>query len=352
MKAYFIGGAYMGCYYVRCLLPLIENGWSGNYLGLEKKLKPINVVAQECKEADVIVFHRPNNAEYHKLAIMLKGMGKKIVFDNDDTMNLDENHPFFALDDKGFEENKEIVNNIINNFVRNADLVTCSTEYLAEEYRQLNPNVVVLPNCVNVDDWDEPQRNEGDKIRIGLVGSTVFNHDFEHVKDILRQLDEDPRVQLVLMGLVKKSSDNPLIQKTYEKEYEFIESLKNVEHMSWVEMVDYFDALNDLRLDMMLIPRRENNFNRAKSNVKFLEASMLEIPVIAQSFESGPYEEISDGVNGFLIKDESEWLPKINRLINDKDLRRTIGKNAREYVINKYDIRKNANRWNKAYKTL
>lgn len=160
-KVYFIGGSYLGCWYVRCFLPLLENGWSGNYRGLKKELKPINQMMQEASLADIIVFHRADTVEHHKVAMILKEMGKKIVFDNDDTFKLDKTHAFYKLDDAGFDQNVEYKNNVINNFIRNSDLVTCSTEFLAKEYREINPNVVVLPNCINEDDWDEiPLRND------------------------------------------------------------------------------------------------------------------------------------------------------------------------------------------------
>ncbi len=29
MRIYFIGDIYDSCYYIRCLLPLRENGWDG-----------------------------------------------------------------------------------------------------------------------------------------------------------------------------------------------------------------------------------------------------------------------------------------------------------------------------------
>lgn len=161
LKVYMVGGSYMGCWYVRCYLPMIHNGWSGNYLGLDtKSLKPVKLVEREMNNADIIVFHRANTAEHHRIAMILKGMGKKIVFDNDDTYKLDNFHPFVGLDEKGFEENKEKVNNVINNFIINSDLITCSTEYLAEEYRELNKNIIVLPNYVDPLDWEEPLRND------------------------------------------------------------------------------------------------------------------------------------------------------------------------------------------------
>lgn len=350
-NVYFVGGVYMGCWYVRCLLPLIHNGWSGNYWGLEKKLKPIKVVEQEMMNADIIVFHRANTNWHHRVAMILKGMGKKIVFDNDDTFKLDNYHPFFNLDEKGFEQNKEKLNNVVDNFIRNADLITCSTEYLLKEYKELNPNVVVLPNCVEPDDWDTPLRNDGDKVRIGLVGSVAYAHDFEIIKDIIRDLSKDKRVQIVLFGLAKKTPDNPKIAEIYEKEFAFWESI-DIEFTPWTDMVDYFTVLNELRLDIMLIPRRENHFNKAKSNIKFLEAAMCEIPVIASSFKDAPYENDIDGTNGILIKKEEEWLPAINDLIENKEKRRELGRNARQYVLNNYNIKDNAWRWDKVYQEL
>ena len=352
-KVYFIGSSYLGCWYVRCFQPMLENGWQGSYTGLSKSsLKSPKQVTQEALQADIIVFHRANTAEHHRMAITLREQGKKIVFDNDDTYKLDKDHAFYGLDEKGFEENKTKVNNVINNFVRNADLVTTTTDVLAKEYQKLNKNVVVLPNCVNPDDWATPLRNDGYKVRIGLVGSVAYNQDFEIIKDFIRELDERNDVQLVLFGLWNgaKRHSNPLVEKTLKKEYKFWDSLKNKEHAPWVDMNYYFDTLNQLRLDMMLIPRRENHFNRCKSNLKFLEASMLEIPVIASSFKDGPYEELN-GSNGVLVED-GDWRTPVMNMINNKARRLMIGAEARQYVLKNYDIKNNAQKWANAYQTL
>lgn len=347
-----VGGAYQGCNYVRLFLPLMQNGWKWNYLGLSKQLKPAKVCTEEMMNSDIIVFHRADTIEHHKAAMQLKAMGKKIVFDNDDTYKLDNFHPFFGLDDKGFEENKEIINNLTNNFIKNADLVTCSTEYLAKEYRELNPNVLVLKNCVEPSDWDEPIRNEGEKVRIGIVGSTAYHHDFFGIQDLLTRLSKDPRVQLVLFGLQRPTEDNPKITEVYKKEFAFWENLENLEFVPWCNTVDYFNTLNELALDIMLIPRRENHFNKAKSNVKFLEAGMLEIPVIAQSFPDGPYEKDIDGENGILAKTPEDWDKAVEDLITNKKKRRAMGKKAHKYVLKNYNIADYAHLWAEAYEKL
>lgn len=355
-KVYFIGGRYMGCWYVRCFLPMMKNGWTGNYKGLLPRMKSPDEIMKEAMQADVIVFHRAESVWHHKVAIALKQMGKKIVFDNDDTFKIDKTHAFYGLDEKGFAINVKHKNNIINNFVYNCDLVTASTEFLADEYRQINPNTIVLPNTVNPDDWGRPKRNTGKKVRIGVVGSTAYYHDFDIIKPVLKRLNDDPRIQLVMFGLLNNDmrKTNPKVNEVHHREYGFWDTLDNLEQVPWSEMVNYFTTLNDLKLDILLIPRRESDFNKAKSNVKFLEAAMLEIPCIVSSFKDAPYENDIDGKNGRYVKTtlEEDWMKEIELLVNDKKLRRQMGKNARKYVLSKYDINKNAHRWVEAYQTL
>jgi len=356
-KVYFVGGAYMGCWYVRCFLPMLENGWKGNYMGISKSsIKDTNLVTREMLDADVIVFHRANNHLYHHVGKMLKDRGKKIVFDNDDTYEMSDQHPFAGISEKGFKQNKERMNNVINNFIINSDMVTTTTEWLANEYRKIHKNVVVLPNYVNPDDWSEPKRNEGKKVRVGLVGSVAYNHDFEHIKKVLRKLEKDDKIQIVLFGLWgrAKRNKNKLVDKILRKEFAFWDSMKNIEHVPWCEMENYFDTLNDLRLDLMLIPRRENHFNKCKSNVKYLEASMLEVPVIAQGFTDGnsPYDPDLNGQNGILIKDNADWYDAVMEMVGNKAKREIMGHTAKQYVLDNYQIKYHAYKWEEAYKTL
>ena len=132
------------------------------------------------------------------------------------------------------------------------------------------------------------------------------------------------------LGDKKHREQNPNVSKAFKEEYDFWDSIK-MEHFPWCKINDYPRILNEMRLDIMLIPRKDNYFNRCKTNLKFLEAAMCEIPVIAQSFENGPYEEITPDM-GVLIKDNSKWKEETERLIKDKNLRRSMGKKAREYV--------------------
>jgi O-antigen biosynthesis protein len=352
-KVYMINSGYDGCNYVRIYLPASANGFKTDKPSRYSDRISVSDVRNELSRADVVVFHRAEEQEYHNLAKMLKRDGKKIVMDNDDTFLLDDFHPLAQFNPEGKkQDNLKRRQDNINEFIKMCDLVTTTTETLANEYKKINDNVVILPNCVNPEHWEKPLVNETDKVRIGIVGSAAIEYDYLHVKNILKELSDRDDVELVMFGLgdLKHRKNNPLVTEVFKQEYEFWDSLK-FEHFPWVKNYLYPETLNEMRLDIMLIPRKDNYFNRCKSNIKFLEAAMCGVPVIAQSFDNGPYEEITPHT-GVLIKDNNKWRDEINRLIDYKWLRREIGMNAREYVLKNYNINDQAYKWAKAYEKL
>ena len=344
-KVYFISNRYEGCYYVRCMLPMLHNGWDGAKKFLTSELDSTEVMLQKALNSDIVVFQRPDTPDKTKAIKLLKQAGKKIVFDNDDTYIPDSGFPMLDL-----PENKKFVkkfNSELYKNIKQADLVTTTTEMLAREYRMMNDNVVVLPNCIDEFDWDEPIRNETDKVRIGLVGSVGYDG-YKVIEPLLKDLSKRDNIELVLFGLSKENWSG-VINQLYSDTFKFIEE-NNVEWHAQVPMEKYNDTLNNLALDIMLIPRKETYFNKCKSNIKYLEASMLEIPVIASSFNNGPYEEL-DGKIGIKCKDK-DFKYHTEKLINDKSLRRQIGKNARDYVLKNYNIEDWASKWMTAYKKI
>jgi len=348
-----INSGYDGCNYPRIYLPCIHNGYWTDKPSLREDKISVKDVREQLQKADVVVFHRAEEQTYHNLAKMLKKDGKKIVMDNDDTFLLDDFHPLAQFNPDGTpQDNLKRRQDNINEFIKMCDLVTCSTETLKKEYEKINPNVKILKNYIDPDDWDEPLRNEGDKVRIGIVGSAAIEYDYLHIKPLIRKLSERDDVELIMFGLgdFKHRKENPIVTKVFKDEYAFWDSIKMTQ-FPWVKRYDYNRVLNEAKLDIMIIPRKDNYFNRCKSNIKFLEASMCEIPVVAQSFTDGPYEEITEDI-GVLIKDNNDWDKEIEKLIKDKELRRKIGKNAREYVIKNYNIADHYQEWNEAYKSI
>lgn len=88
--------------------------------------------------------------------------------------------------------------------------------------------------------------------------------------------------------------------------------------------------------DIGIAPLTNSKFNQSKSHIKWMEYSMYEIPTVASKVY--PYSKdilgiktIEDGVTGILCEN-GEWEKKLSMLIEDEELRRKIGKQAKEYV--------------------
>lgn len=352
MRVYFIGSGLRSCYNVRCLLPLMENGWDGDITSfVEESQTTPEEKTKAVMNSDIIVFHRPEHPDKLKLARHLKDLGKIIVFDNDDTYkDVNQVKLNSYMHKERVNRGMSALNNSIDTFIKEADVVTTSTQFLADEYKKLNPNVHVLKNCIDPFLFDEPLRNKGDKVRIGITGSVGVTSDIDVMEPIFRHYENDERVQLVMFSLQGGDLKTKLIEDIYQDEYRILNSFKNVEWVPFVDAHKYYQTLNELRLDIQIIPRKETYFNQCKSNLKFLESSMLEIPVVAQAFSDGtsPYQGV-DAPYMLLANDLDEWVMQIDKLIGDKKLRRSMGKKARKYVEENYNIADNAIEWEKVY---
>lgn len=93
-------------------------------------------------------------------------------------------------------------------------------------------------------------------------------------------------------------------------------------HSWWEEkLIKYYSTID---FDIGLAPLEDTLFTRSKSYIKALEYGALGIPVIAS--DVGPYREyVEDGVTGFLVSKESEWIDRIRLLIDDPELRESMG---------------------------
>lgn len=328
-----------------------SNGWDGDQTTIIPEQRTPENKALAAQQADVVVFHRPDDERKLKMARLLKSKGKKIVYDNDDTYKDDNGFKVNNyLDEERMLRKMKSMSDTLDDFIKEADLVTCTTEFLANEYRELNPNVVVLPNLIDPMMFDEPLRNEGDDFRVGFTGSVGCTADFFLAVDIIKRTPEHTWV----MHSLPAEKDNKIYKKLYADEYEILESL-DIEWHPFCPFHEAYDKLNEMRLDVMVIPRQETYFNKCKSNLKFLEASMFEIPIVAQSFSDGtsPYEvNPEDAKYMLLAKNNDEFIEHINYLKNNKDVRREMGRKARKYVEENYDINNKHELWQQTYQKL
>lgn len=313
-------------------------------MGKESKIEPI---VEAAKKADVIVMQRPQEKGYVTLAKSLKAMGKKIIFENDDTYKgIDLSKLKLPIQRKLVKE----WNDNMEEIIRMADGVIASTAFLAQEYSEINPNVTVLKNCIDPLDRFVCKPNTTGKFRIGFLGSVTSNDDYAHIKDQIRQLDARGDITIVVLG-AKFADGRRRVDS--EDDYLFWNSIKNIEWHPYVSITECMLTMSRLALDLAMIPREDSYFNRCKSNLKFLEMSLLDIPVLAQGFPDGksPYQGEDSGYLT-IVNDNSTWYDSVIRIKDDYAKYKRIAVSAREYVLKNYNIETYACEWTKEIQKL
>lgn len=218
-------------------------------------------------------------------------------------------------------------------YVRSARLVTVTNEHLAERMSRFNPNVAVVPNMIDAA-LPTMQRVRRTKVTVGWAGGD------SHARDLGR----------IIAPLHRIMRTTDAIVHTIGQDFSDILRLPTGRHWHspWeTRLLKYYSTID---FDIGLAPIEDTLFTRSKSYIKALEYGALGIPVIAS--DVGPYREyVEDGVTGFLVKKESQWIDRMQLLIDDADLRERMGAAARTQAM-KHTIAAGWQQWADVYRSV
>lgn len=148
-----------------------------------------------------------------------------------------------------------------------------------------------------------------------LYGSGTKTHDvdFEQAADGLEQILRDhPEVRLRIVG----SLNLPAALEAFAD---------RVDRISGVDYGSYLRLLGEA--DISIAPLEPGIFNDGKSNIKFLEAAILEVPSVC-SPRAAFVSAIEPGTDALLAESPSDWAAALDALVRSPDLRRRIGRAA------------------------
>lgn len=91
-------------------------------------------------------------------------------------------------------------------------------------------------------------------------------------------------------------------------------------------------------IDIGVYPLPLEEWVTGKSGLKAIQYMAFGIPCVATEVGTTPML-IRDGENGLLVRTEDEWLNALERLLDDADLRRRLGQQARKDAVDKYSTR-------------
>lgn len=206
---------------------------------------------------------------------------------------------------------------------------TTTTPFLRDKMRELGRDAAIVSNTVNNAQRDlaneilASRRREGDAIRICYFsGSKTHARDFaqcaEAIQAILRKY---PQAIFRLVGLL-------------DLDESWIPFAERVERAGFMSSLDMLRSLSEC--DINLAPLEEGDmFCEGKSELKFFEAGLVEVPTIAS--RTGAFvAAITDGKNGFLASAPAEWEAKLGQLIASVSLRKMLGAAARRTTLDRF----------------
>lgn len=248
----------------------------------------------------------------------------------------------YELDDDPFEVERHnpvyhhyanlVSRDCIEHCIAVSDLVTVSTEPLAQRIRAINPNVVVLQNRIDEHllSIDRPRR---DKVVVGWAGGASHLKDVKIVAPVLRSVLNKyrSRVEAHFVGVDYRELVGRPMRFT-----------------PWAhKTTDYYRLID---FDIGLAPLVPTRFAETKSNIKALEYAALGIPVIAS--DVAPYRDfVIDGVTGWLVRQPNDWGMRIRQLINDEAMRTEMGAKAKQLAA-EWTIQNGWHEWEAAYRSV
>lgn len=207
-----------------------------------------------------------------------------------------------------------------------ADVIVVTSEkdkkYIVEKYHVNPSKVYVIPNWVDVNVFKPMHNIEKEKGRIVFVGR------LEHQKNVFALVDAVKTLPNIKLYIVGEGTLKKPLEYKIEKE-----RISNVVLLGAIPNEKLPYELN--RAEIFVLPSLWEGHPKA-----LIEAMACGLPVIGSDVE-GIKEVIVHGFNGLLCKPDPKSIRStILTLINNPELRKKLGENARRFVVENYSIEK------------
>lgn len=275
----------------------------------------------------IIIYRSPISPELLRLCHLAKEYGKPVFFDIDDlvfdtvyTDQLSYTQGLNSVEKGNYDAG-------VRNYgymLENCDGAITSTNQLQEELKKYQSKVLLNRNLASDDliavssQFIKDYSQTSDIVKIGYFsGSISHNENFELIKPAVKQLlTKYSNIQLHIVGIL----DIPEDMKPFENQ------IVTHDYVDW----DKLPALIS-EVDINLAPLVDSIFNRAKSEIKWIEAALVKVPTVASNI--GAFSDaVVDGETGLLATDE-QWFDKLEALVLSQELRQKIAESAYRAVL-------------------
>lgn len=275
------------------------------YVFIEKLFRLSYIVATS-KGFDVIFLQRttfPCNLEK-----FLKILNPNIIFDIDDAIYLtDSRKRDFITRLKGYIKKREVIEAL-----KVSKAVIVENDYIKDFVSGYCKNVFKIPGPIDTERFCPGRKNESDGVVIGWIGSsatTMYLHMLDGVFKALREKYKFIKFKFIGLG----KYENPPI---------------DFEKVTW----SYETEVRQLQdFDIGIMPMPDDEWTRGKLGCKMLQYMACSMPAVV-SFTPTNSEIIENEKNGFFARNTNEWIRVLSKLIEDRNLRESIGEKGRATI--------------------
>ena len=295
------------------------------------EVKVVNLSEFELTQAQnashIIIYRSPISPELLRLCHLAKDYGKPIFFDIDDLV-FDTLYTDQLSYTKGLPHHeKENYDANVRNYgymLENCDGAITSTNQLQKELKKYQSKVLLNRNLASDElisissQFLKDYSQVSDVVKIGYFsGSISHNENFELIKPAIKQLlKKYSNVQLHIVGIL----DIPKDMKPFENQ------IVTHDYVDWDKLPVLISEV-----DINLAPLVDSIFNRAKSEIKWIEAALVKVPTVASKI--GAFSDmVIDGETGLLATDD-QWFDKLEALVLSPELRQNLAESAYRAVL-------------------
>ena len=335
----FVGQGCSPVAYYRCFLPAMALGCDWTGLAQEPpNLKWVTgLIGKESKmpnlmdDYKIVVVQQAAGKGWEAMITEMQKRGVKVIYEVDDYLHgvkhMKEAHDFAKYFDNEFLAKIEAA-------MKKADALIASTEWIRSNYSHFNKNAYLCENGIDLNRY-KLTRPDRPTVNVGWAGGTG------HIQAITPWLQ-----QLAAIMRIRPEVSFVSIGQPFAKAFQ--------EHFGPRAVTVPFAALEQYpaamtMMDIGLAPGGGGGWWRGKSDLRWLEAGALGIPLIAHP---RIYPNIEEGVTGFHAHSPMEAGEKMLRLIGDKELRTTVGDQARDVIQRTRSIQAVAPQWEAVFQDV
>ena len=283
----------------------------------------------------VIIFYRcPWTDNVGKAISLAKSLNKKTLFDIDDLV-IDTKYTDLVPYIQTISSSQKMLYDqgvaLMRKTLEHCQGVITSTDVLAKELKKYVSEVFVNRNVASDEMFKlseynlkiKPKKKNNKQIIIGYFSGSIT-----HIDD----------VEMIIPALIKILNEFKNVKVLFVGEIELNNKLKNFSSQILKRHFVKWNKLPRLmsKVDINIAPIKENIFNEAKSENKWIEAALLKVPTVASNI--GSFKKIiKNGKTGLLCNTIEDWYNSFKNLILDQNLQKTIGENAYEVCKEKYN---------------